>query len=290
MKSVTHVLFFSFLFYTCDSHNLSKMDTCDNCCNDDQSKFLRTNHEIICGVCGCFLEESMLDYTPDWVNHDKDHLSFDSNNSNSRCSPTEIILKKKGIHELFQEFASVIPELDANVWNDAKRMYDKMDNVKGGNRRTCAVACIYLAQRQMNSGTLSKTELCDAICVNGSEFSHALTALKVVLYDDVCFSYLIKKQNKIEDVLFRMMNQIPEIETSNFQKVKSVVFKLFDKIRCEKLLMGMPSEKVTASLIFIACKTLKIKFKLSAFCKINSTSCSSVFKIEQAVRDVFLQT
>lgn len=235
--------------------------------------------------CGTILEESMIDYSPDWSTYDRDSVVFDPN---ARCGgPFEQPLQKRGVHEIFREMQPLIQELDASIWNDAKRMYDKMHHVKGMHKKVCAVACLYLAQRQMNSGTLSKTELCNAACIGTTEFSLALTSLKDVLFRDPLMQHFIKKQSKIEDVLFRMLDSIPEIEGRHFQKIRSVVFKLHQRVENDKALMGMPSEKVTASLIYIACKSLDIKFKLKVFCKAVDTSCSSVFRIERAVRNTF---
>lgn len=258
------------------------MDFCSNCNNTKQDHFLRTSHEIICKSCGYFVEESMIDLSPDWSTYDKESAVYDTN---SRCSPSESVLKKKGIHDVFREIVPVIQELDVGIWNDAKRLYDKQGNVKSNNKKTAAVACVYLALRQLNSGIISKSELCKATCVGSTEFSLALTTLKEAICDDPMFSHLIKKRSKIEDVLFRMLNSVPEIESHNFQKIKSLVFKLYGRIGEDKELMGMPSEKVTASLIYIACKSLRIEFKLKDFCSVIDTSCSSVFRIERAVRN-----
>lgn len=261
---------------------------CTFCTNSDQQKFVYTCHEIICKQCGTILEESMIDYSPDWSTYDRDSAVFDQN---ARCDgPVEQPLQKRGVHEMFREMQPLIQELDVSIWNDAKRMYDKMDHVKGMYKKVCAVACLYIAQRQMNSGNLSKTELCNAMCVSTTEFSLALTSLKEVLFRDPQFSHFIRKQSKIEDVLHRMLESISEIDGQHFQKIRSVVFKLHQRVESDKELLGMPSEKVTAGLIYIACKSLCINIKLKVFCKTVDTSCSSVFRIERAIRKTFTST
>lgn len=258
---------------------------CNNCGNAKDALFLHSNHEIICKVCGLILEESMIDYTPDWSSYDQDSV-YDIN---ARCGPpVKEELKKRDVHSIFRDIEPVFPSINATTWDTAKTMYDKMDHVNGDNKRTCALACLYIAQMQVNIGVMSKCELCTSACVGRTEFSHALTALKYMLFRDPLMSHFLVKQSKVEDALHRMLHSLVEIDEKHFQKIRSIVSKLHQKIETNAEVIATPTEKVTASLIYVACKSLDIKLKMKKFCAALECSCSTVFRIERTVRAAIL--
>lgn len=256
----------------------SSSEVCSNC---GSTSFAITYIEIVCRRCGLIIEDHPID------DH---HNSYDAcDRYGGLALQSELDKQKHDSAEVFRDIGLTVPGVDEKVMADAMRIYDKLGHRRGENKRVQSAACLYYALRQVNGGRRTKSELCKWMSICETAFSKECTVVKLVLFADPNLAYLTRVDNNTrkEDTLRRMINITQDIPTPREQEVVRAVHKIHDKLMLtshgQKVVSSAIPEKLSACLIYVACKALGIHLKMKSFSKIVDCSSTTIWKMETQI-------
>lgn len=257
---------------------------CTDCGN---RHIIETSHELICNMCGLVLQERMFTEDPEWRSFSDDLPMYGNHKSNMcRVEPSHEIIKQetRDIMCCIQD-RTQLPEA---ICKSGGLLYEEFRKHCSMNKKWYVVgAFVFYAQRDLQSGARTKEELCEALGLDVSTFSKALTMVKDVLYQSKSTQRLVAPRDNYRDTLHRLVASIQSIPEKRFLEVKRTVYKLHSKIqKPDSVFASIQADKLNAGLVYMACRFLHIKVTMKEISDFTCTSMATIIKIESLVKGV----
>jgi len=156
---------------------------------------------------------------------------------------------------------------------------------KGENKKYMAIACIFYAQREMQSGARTKEEFASLFGLDLKKFTKTMSVIKTILFQNTTTKHMVRHRAISSDTLHRIVLQVTDIPADKMQDVKKTVHKFFDKIKDNRLVMDMYHiDKLNVGLVYMACRFLKINTTIKHISQATDTSMATIIKIESTVK------
>ena len=232
-------------------------------CTDCGSyKLIENAYEITCTECGLVILSGM------WT---EEVYEYDIEKTNNTCRALQHIID--------------ILNLPGNVAQTAQEMFEQLDKgIKGRHKQFVQCACVYYAQKYMNSGSRTLEEIGRTLNIESGHLLKASTFVHNKLFQLQQFKYLFTCSNdKQHDTLYRDIEAVRCVPKDKYQDTKKVVSRLYDLIKDDNIIKSMPIQKINVALIYIASKILNIKVSLKEVGIASKVSTSTILKVESIV-------
>lgn len=255
---------------------------CTDCGNN---KIVETSHELICSNCGLVLQERMMSEAPEW----RYYTDNEGNGDPSRVGYSEKpMIKNKFVKDICS-MVHIQLNIPEKVCEHGGIIFSSIKHTfKGDQRLAVLCSCIYYAQREIQAGARTKQEIATAMCINQNIMTKACVFVKEHLFQNDDTKHLVTFRENKDDTLYRLILVVTEIPVCKINEVKRTVNKLYDRIRSfgHAKIQSMQVEKLNTTLIYMACKFLKINLTMTHISKCCDISIATLIKTEDIIKQI----
>lgn len=279
--------------------------------------FKEVEGDIVCTNCGLVKERGVLDPGPEWRSF-AEEWAPDKDKSRVGCPSTELgtaiasskfdrlVLCNRMVSNISSQAQVARNDImtmlqdKLNLPNDivvlAKDILDEYGrrsklSYKGDRRRLYFVAAaIIYASRALPAGARTRSEICEAAQVtNTSTFSKVCTEIMSALEGTELEKRLMRGSVETLAVINRTIHKLAFLEPKDYGRVRCSVLNIRDRVMGDGRIMPIRSEKLTAAMVYMACKMNNIPNTTHKNVSLTSnTSVATLHKVESILKDILM--
>lgn len=195
--------------------------------------------------------------------HTTTHIA--NNNRLERLNLMTSGYKKDVLDETFEILQNVVP-MNEHIYEIARSMvkaYYEINSicVKGDKKRMLlASACTLFAMRDVKEGALTKDDMCKRLALKTSEFFQMCNSLEsTFMTRPGPFSHCFARDLRLEDVVPRMLRELPLDSDKERIVVRKALYTLHDQIKDLHAIRNMALSKQLSAVIYVVCHLLQKK-------------------------------
>lgn len=284
------------------------------CADCRQQDFVEFQGDLTCCHCGLVAAERMMTDEPEWRSFAQEFTSYGGNDNSrvgahdghmqtfiqngGKLSRLNMALIPRLQHsiscqDLFEKMQITLNTSD-HVTQTARDMFNKYNeatkiSIKSDEkRRALAGACIFYACKTVLGGARSREDICHPIGIHISVFHKACTRISDVLLTLPGYRDLAMSGAGVDDTRLKMIRSVYGIDPVHHHKVRQTVDKLYAKVQLDPDIRLMDTEKLNATLIYMACMFLKLQITMKVVAECCGASSTTIINIEKIVKRILV--
>lgn len=263
------------------------------------SRIIEEGSDWVCIDCGLVAKQGLFTEDPEWREFAEeaepyvDHTRVKGrvNNPITIAEQQQPKNNNKNDHEWTQWIAD-LTKLPEQVCQNGLRMLtqymsDHQRQLKGYNRKCTLAACVYYAQHEMNGGSRTKREFCEATQLDRHVFLKACSDIKAFLIKKRQ-AKLVHHQDQIYNQINRLLNHMRLFADFDESQIRKAMHAINMRVATDNRLASFSSDKLNVGIMFVAFKMKQVKVKMKTIAEEFHTSAATIIKIERIIQDILM--